>query len=168
MANAKPFHDDDDDFTRSPRISPHESWITYLVTYSRVDMIRFPDCDSFTKCVFEAFEKGKSIARVVEWAACLENQSDKEHKHFHMAIKLSCTQRWYEVFKYLKDKHNIIVNFSSKPCGYIAAYRYVCKDKTTQDVLRSPNHVNLAKLGSRTLRTLWNNFPQMPKSVAPQ
>ena len=131
MANANPSYDDDNDFTSSPPISPDESRRTYLVTYSRADMIRFPGCDSFAKYVSEAFEKGKSTTRVVQWAACLENDSDKEHKHYHMAIKLTGTRRWYGVFKYLKDKNNIIVNFSSKHCGYITEYRCVCKDKTT-------------------------------------
>ena len=92
-------------------------------------MIRFPDCGSFSKCFLESFEQGKSTARVVQWAACLENHSDKEHKHYHMAIKLSDMRRWYGVFKYLKDKHNIVANFTGKYCGYITAYRYVCKDK---------------------------------------
>ena len=158
MANANPSYDDDDDFTSSPPISPDESRRTYLVTYSRADMIRSPDCDSFAKCVLEAFEQWESTARVVLWVACLENHSDKEHKHYHMAIKLSGTRSWYGVFKYLKDKQNIIVNFSSKHCGYIAGYRYVCKDKTIQDVLHSPNHVNLAKLGFPRTKNAMKQF----------
>ena len=108
-------------------------------------MIRFSDCDSFAKCVLGDFEQGKRTARVVQWTACLENHSDMEYKHCHMA---NGTRRWYGVFKYLKDKHNIIANFSSKHCGYIAAYRYIYKDKTTQDVIHSPSHVNLVKPGS--------------------
>ena len=52
----------------------------------------------------------------------------------------------------------MIVNFSSKHCGYIAAYRYVWKDKTTQDVLYSPNHVNLAKLGSPRTKNAMKQF----------
>ena len=158
MANANLSYDDDDDFTKSPHISPDESRRTCLVTNSRPDMIRFPDCHSFAKCVLEAFEQGKSTVRVVQWTACLENHSEKEHKHYHMAIKLSGTRRWYGVFKCLKEKHNIIVNFSKKHCGYIAAYRYVHKNKTTEDVLHSPNHVNLAKLGSPRTKNAVNQF----------
>ena len=75
-----------------------------------------------------------------------------------MAIKLSGTRRWYGVFKYLKDKNNLIVNFSSTHCGYIAAYRYVWKDKTTQYVLHSPNHVNLVKLGSLRTKNAMKQF----------
>lgn len=98
MANANP-SDDDNDFTSSPLIVFHESRRTYLVTYSRADMVSFPNFDSFEKCVLEAFKQGKSTARIVRWAVYLENQSDREHKHFHIAIKLSDTRRWYGVFK---------------------------------------------------------------------
>ena len=45
MTNANSSYDDDDDFTSIPPISPNESRRTYLVTYSRADMIKFPDCD---------------------------------------------------------------------------------------------------------------------------
>ena len=112
MANANPSCDDDHDFTSSPPIGPDESSRTYLMTYSRADMIRFPDCDSFAKCVLEAFEQRKSTARVVQWVACLENPSYKEHKHYYLAIKLSGTRRWYGVFKYLKDKHILLSSFT--------------------------------------------------------
>ena len=69
-------------------------------------MTRFPYCDSFSKCVLEAFDSGKSTAKIIQWAACLENHSDNKHKHYHMAVKLSGTRRWNGVFKYLKEKHN--------------------------------------------------------------
>ena len=98
MANANP-SDDDNDFTSSPLIIFHESRRTYLVTYSRADMVSFPNFDSFEKCVLEAFKQGKSTARIVRWAVYLGNESDREHKHFHIAIKLSDTRRWYGVFK---------------------------------------------------------------------
>ena len=93
--------DDDNEFTTSPPISTHESKRTYLLTYSRADMTRFPECDSYSKCVLEAFGSGKSTAKVIQWAACLENHNDNKHKHYHMAVKVS-GRRWYGVFKYLK------------------------------------------------------------------
>ena len=55
--------DDDNDFTTIQPISTHESKRTYLLTYSRADMTRFPDCDSFSKCVLEAFDSGESTER---------------------------------------------------------------------------------------------------------
>ena len=65
-------------------------------------MTRFPDCDSFSKCVLEAFESGKSGAKVIQWTACLENHCDNKHTHYHMPVKLSGTRWGYGVFKYLK------------------------------------------------------------------
>ena len=143
---------DDNDFTTSPPISTHESKRTYLLTYSRADMTRFPDCDAFLKCVLEAFDSGKSTAKIIQWAACPKNHSDNKHKHYHMAVKLSGTRRWYGVFKYLKEKHNIVVNFSSAHCGYVTAYRYICKDKPMQDVLHRRTMRILRKLAPRAQR----------------
>ena len=77
MPNANSSYENDDDFTSSPPISLNEGKRTYLVAYSRADIIRFPDCDSFAKCALEAFKQGKSTARVVQWTACLEHHSDR-------------------------------------------------------------------------------------------
>ena len=75
-----------------------------------------------------------------------------------MAVKLNKTRRWYPVFKYLQDTHNIVVNFSSTHCGYIAAYRYVCKDKPLESVVHSPHHANLATLGSLRTKNAMKQF----------
>lgn len=152
--------DESDDFTSSPKINQNESRRTYLLTYSRADLKKFPDCKSFSNCVLEGFSKGKSTAKVTQWATCLENHKDAQHKHYHMAIKLSGTRRWYGVFKYLKDNHDIIVNFSSKHCGYIAAYRYVCKGKPIEEVLHSPGHANLEDIGSPRTKNAMKRFSE--------
>ena len=144
-------NNDEVDFNTSPLLdeqASQQSRRTYMLTYSRADMARFPDCESFTKCALEAFDSGKSAARVVQWAACLESHADGEQKHYHMAIKLSGTRRWQGVSKYLREHHNIVVNFSSDHCDYVAAYRYICKDKPKEQVLHSPDHNNLEVLGS--------------------
>ena len=62
----------------------------------------------------------------------------------------------YGVFKYLKNKHNINANFSSTNCGYITAYRYVCKDKTTQVCYIV--QVNLPKRGSQRTKNAIKQF----------
>ena len=146
------------DFTSNSPISPRESRRTYLLTYSKADMERFPDCTSFANCILEAFDSGKSSAKVVQWATCIENHTDGKSKHFHMAVKLSATRRWYAVSKYLQDKHKIQVNFSNEHCGYVAAYRYVCKDKDLQEVLHSPGHTNLSQVGSPRTKNAMNKF----------
>ena len=133
---------------------------TYLLTYSCADMEKFPDCAAFAKCVLDAFESGKSSARVVQWAVCKENHSDAVSKHYHMAVKLSATRRWLGVSQVLRSKCNIVVNFSSEYCGYVAAYRYVCKCKPVEEVLHSEGHINLETVGSpRTKNAMRRTLP---------
>jgi len=136
---------DEIDF-KSP--DPSDSRRTYLLTYSKANMEKFPDCESFSKCVLQAFENGKSKSKVTQWATCIENHADGESKHFHMAVKLSSTRRWKSVFEQLRKSEGINVNFSSKHCGYVAAYRYVCKNKPIEQVLHSEGHSNLSSAGS--------------------
>ena len=121
---------------------------TYLLTYSCADMEKFPDCAACAKCVLDAFESGKRSARVVQWAICKENHKDAVWKHYHMAVKLSATRRWLGVTQVLRCKNNIVFNFSSEHCGYVAAYRYVCKGKPVEEVLHSEGHINLETVGS--------------------
>jgi len=84
---------------------------------------------------------------VTQWAVCTEDHADGG-KHYHMALKLSATRRWRSVFTHLRAENNITVNFSSKNCGYLAAYRYVCKSKSAGQVLHSPGHPNLTDVRS--------------------
>ena len=125
-----------------------QSRMTYLLTYSCVDMGKFPYCAAFAKCVLDAFENRKSSARVVQWAVCKVNHSDGVSKHCHIAVKLSVTQRWLGVLQVLRSKHNLVVNFSSEHCGYVAAYRHLCKVKPVEEVLHSEGQINLETVGS--------------------
>ena len=120
----------------------------YLLTYSCADMENFPDYAAFAKCVLDAFESGKSSARVVQWAICKEKHSGGVSKHYHMAVKLSATRRWLSVSQVLKSKHNIAANFSREHCWYVAAHRYVCKGKPVEEVLHSEGHIHLETVGS--------------------
>ena len=68
---------------------------TNLLTYSCADLERFPYSPALEKCVSDALESGKSSARVVQWTVCeKKNHSDFASKGYHMAVKLSATQRW--------------------------------------------------------------------------
>ena len=134
------------DFSDSP--VNNVSRRTYLLTYSKADMVKSPNCSTFALSVIETFRSGNSSAELMQWAVCLENHSDGLSRHYHMAVKLSGTRRWYAIAKYLYDNCNIAVNFSSEHCGYVAAYRYVCKEKPVSDVLHSKNHPNLSQVGS--------------------
>ena len=44
----------------------------YLITYSRADLTKIPDRQTFANIVVNAFEDLK-VARVVQWAVCMEN-----------------------------------------------------------------------------------------------
>ena len=114
------------------------------MTYSRADMINFPDCDLFAKCVLEVLREGKSTARVEQWAACLENHSGNEHNHYHMAIKLSGTRCWYGV-----SQVSIVVTLQH--IGMSAKIKQ-------HRLLHSPNHVNPAKLGSPRNKNAMKQF----------
>ena len=82
------------------------------------------------------------------WAVCKENHSDGVSEHYHMAVKLSAAQCWLGALQVLRSKNNIVANFSSGHCGYVAAYMYVCKNKAVEEVLHSKGHTNLEILGS--------------------
>lgn len=125
-----------------------DSCRTYLLTYSQADLVRYPTCKDFTDSVLEAFSCGSSKSTVQQWATCMEKHEMTGGYHYHMCVKLSATRRWKPVFEYLYKNFQISVNFSSKSYGYLAAYRYVCKDKTTDSVLHSPNHPNLTAVKS--------------------
>ena len=137
---------DELDFVSNNAIA--QSRRTYLLTYSCADMERFTDWTAFTKCVLDAFESGKSSARVVQYALCKENHSDGVSKHYHMAAKQRATQLWLVVLKVLSSKHNIVVNFPSEPCECVVAYRHVCKGKPVEEVLNNEGHINLETMDS--------------------
>ena len=120
-----------------------ESCRTYLLTYSKADLSVVPNQRAFTDIVLEAFSIGSAKVIVEHWATCTENHADGEHQHYHMALKLSGTRRWRPLHQHIYKTRKISVNFSSKSYGYLAAYRYVCKDKPYESVLHSTVHPNL-------------------------
>lgn len=106
---------------------------TYILTYSKADLSVVP------------------------------NYADGEHQHYHMALKLSGTRRWRPVYQHIYKTRKISVNFSSKNYGYLAAYRYVCKDKPFESVLHSKNHPNLKNAKSPVSKRGFTRFSQNSK-----
>ena len=78
----------------------------YLITYSRANLKMIPDCEAFSKCIFEAFDEGKSDDKVVEWACCMEDHADGG-KHYHMAMSLDGTRRWNPLRNSIFKKYGI-------------------------------------------------------------
>ena len=116
---------------------------TYLLTYAQADLQRVPDTASFVNIILDAFQEGTSTSEIVQWACCMEDHEDGG-KHFHMMVKLNKPRRWKPIFNSVWRNHSIAVNFSSNTCGYLAGYRYVCKDKDMANVLLSAGHPDLS------------------------
>lgn len=141
------FCEESNDLDFNSPLRERENRRVYLITYARANLDRFPNCLAFSDIVLEAFNNGKSSKKVVEWACCIEDHADGA-KHFHMAVKLNGTRRWNPVKNFIYKKYGISLHFSSKHYGYVAAYRYVCKEKDQTEVLHSPNHTNMESIGS--------------------
>jgi len=52
----------------------------------------------------------------------------------------------------------LVFLFSSKNCGYVAAYRYVCKDKAKEDVLHSEGHTLLESIHTPKTKKAMRRF----------
>ena len=127
--------------------SDGDSRRVFLLTYSQADLDRFPTCKEFSDTVIAAFEKVKSSRKVKEWACCQEKHVENG-VHYHMAISLDGTRRWKPIKNLIYENDKISINFATKNCGYVAAYRYVCKNKSIEEVLHSTNHSNLKTIGT--------------------
>ena len=123
----------------------------YLITYSQADLTIVGSCERFAEIICTAVEPAATIGRSVEkiteqYAVCSENHADG-NLHYHMAIKLRRPKKWYSIKNAVYRVNGISLHFSVHHVGYIAAYRYVRKDKPKSSVLHSPNHPNLDIIG---------------------
>ena len=148
------------DFTQV--LGERENKRTYLITYAQADLTRFPACKSFAECVLTAFNEGESKVKVVEWACCRENHADGG-QHYHMSIKLDGSRRWNPIKSFISQRYGIEVHFSAQHCGYVAAYRYVIKNKPITEVLHSPDHTNLNVIGSPKTKKAMQKFSENAK-----
>ena len=128
---------------------------TFLITYSQADMSIFKDCESFAKAVVKAF----GSCHVVEWACCKEFQKDRG-EHFHVSIKFNSSRLWGLVKKkFLRDY--VSLNFQTKLYGYLAAYRYIIKEKDISTVLHSQGHTPLECMRSPKTKKTSDRFRQV-------
>ena len=97
----------------------------YLVTYSQINHHIAPTRWSFGARVVEAFGANKVCFYVV--AKEPHEQSESAGYHYHCAVKLNQSVRWFGVKKYLKEEYNIVCNFATSASMYIGAYRYATK-----------------------------------------
>ena len=112
---------------------------------SQLDHRKFPTGWSFSSAVVEAFG-----ATSVDYFVASKEPHESSGYHYHVALRLNKSMRWHEAKKYLKEKHNITVNFSVSSDMYAGAYRYATKyDKEKAfmgNVIKS--HPNLEMISS--------------------
>ena len=63
---------------------------------------------------------------------------------------------------YTDNKHKISVNFATKNC-YVAAYRSVCKEKPSIDVLHSFGHSDMSNIWSLATKKAMTKFQSNAK-----
>ena len=90
-----------DDFQSNQLTNSRLPRRTYLITYSQVDLNKFPTRESFGKCVKNAFNAGSGKVKVNHWACCMETHNNGG-KHYHVSLKLSGPKRWISVKDNLK------------------------------------------------------------------
>ena len=115
----------------------------FLITYSQANLLKFPTCMAFAEAVVVAF----GSTQVVEWACCREPHKDGG-VHYHMSISFRSSRRWGPVKRHFLENHDVSLNFTEDTCGYVAAYRYVCKNKGPDEVAHSPGHTPKDWLGA--------------------
>ena len=117
---------------------------SYLITYSKANLEKFPTRESLAKAVVAAFTSKRGKVAPQHWACCLESHSDGSY-HYHVSLKLNGPKRWLEAKRALESQHNIVVNFCDHD-GYYTAYKYVKKHDTM--VYHSTEHPNLDEVAS--------------------
>ena len=60
-------------------------------------------------------------SNVVEWVCCKEFHADGR-EHFCMSIKFKSSRLWGLVKKTFMQDYNVLLNFKTKSCEYVAAY----------------------------------------------
>ena len=71
----------DDDFQLTPMPANVNRW-QYLVTYSKANLLKFPNNRSFGKALADAFSASDKVG-VEYWACCTEAHADGESKQYH-------------------------------------------------------------------------------------
>ena len=135
----------------------------YLITYSQVELERFPTRQSFVDAVLYSFYD--TPAEIVQWCCCQEQHANSG-VHYHMAIKLDRNQRWLSSKRNLLERCGISVHFSSIHRNYYSAWQYVTKED--EEFIESVNHPDLAngKPPNTTSASIANTAGRRKRSVS--
>ena len=135
----------------------------YLITYSQVELERFPTRQSFVDAVLYSFYD--TPAEIVQWCCCQEQHANSG-VHYHMAIKLDRNQRWLSSKRNLLERCGISVHFSSIHRNYYSAWQYVTKED--EEFIESVSHPDLAngKPPNTTSASIANTAGRRKRSVS--
>lgn len=136
----------------------------FLITYSKADMSTFPTRESFSEQIVKAF--GERF--IVEWACCIEDHPTTGGKHFHMAISFNRSLRFAPVKKYFLKTFKVSIHFKIKSLGYVAAYRYISKNKPSNEVLHSEGHSPMTRIRTPKTSKAMRKFSQNSASSSKQ
>lgn len=97
---------------------------TYLVTYSDADLGKFPTREAYARAVVGAFG-----GNMVDYYVCGMEPHQSGAPHYHLAIRLSRSARWFYAKKSIQEQYGVVLNFSEPPGGgyYSRAFAYVTK-----------------------------------------
>ena len=93
-------------------LNSRQSRRVYLLTYSQAK-------ESFAAAVEKAFLT--TGAPLSHWAYCRKMHSNGG-MHYHLSASISKLRQWRSAKDKLKSDHRVLVHFSAKSLGYVAAY----------------------------------------------
>ena len=128
---------------------------TYLITYSQIDVKKFPTRESFADVIVKVFNQTTAKSKITTYAVCMEPHKDGGD-HYHMCIKLSGPRRWKGVKTELLRDYKISVHFSDRHTDYYTAYKYVTK--SDKNVVKSEGHPDLDAIGSPVTKKCMNAY----------
>ena len=152
-----------DEFQSTQLVNSRLPRRTYLVTYSKADLTKFPTRKGFGKYIKKNFNSSSGKVKVQHLAYAKEKHQNGG-VHYHVALKLTGPKRWKSVKESISLKEGIVVNFSDNHDNYYPVHRYICKNDDS--VHHSKHHPNLDNVASPRMKKSTQAYRQARKSYA--
>ena len=124
-----------------PELNARQVLSVYLITYSQVDLTKFPTRKIFAETVASLFQS--TNAKVVQWTCSMEKHELTGGDHYYMSIKLNKNKRWLPVKQKMSTDHGVEFHFSSAHSNYYSAWKYTTTSDT--DFEQSEKHPDLSQ-----------------------
>ena len=115
----------------------HQARTVYLVTYSKADVKKVGNWNTFADIRTGAFNKNTQFNCVGYWC-CAKERHRKRGRHYHLALKLTSVYRWKQVKESITRNHGTVVNFRDFKTRYYDVYCYNTKEDPAYII--SDNH----------------------------